>query len=94
MSIGNTIHFLQVPYAEKDEAKALGARWNAERKQWYYYGEEDGRFEKWTPTPVMQLSDLSEEQQSMIALAKTGMGSCMLHSPDARQWKVSTVAIR
>lgn len=72
MSIGNTIHFLQVPYAEKDEAKALGARWNAERKQWYYYGEEDGRFEKWTPTPVMQLSDLSEEQQSMIALAKTG----------------------
>ena len=27
--------FLKVPYAEKDQAKALGARWNAERKAWY-----------------------------------------------------------
>lgn len=27
--------FLNVPYSEKDEAKALGARWNAENKKWY-----------------------------------------------------------
>jgi len=27
--------FLKVPFAEKDEAKKLGARWNAERKSWY-----------------------------------------------------------
>jgi hypothetical protein len=27
--------FLKVPFAEKDEAKALGARWNGERKSWY-----------------------------------------------------------
>ena len=27
--------FLKVPYAEKDEAKLLGARWDYERKQWY-----------------------------------------------------------
>ena len=26
---------LKVPYAEKDQAKALGARWNNERKVWY-----------------------------------------------------------
>lgn len=26
---------LNVPYAEKDEAKALGARWNPEIKKWY-----------------------------------------------------------
>ena len=26
---------LKVPYAEKDEAKALGARWNPTRKSWY-----------------------------------------------------------
>jgi len=26
---------LKVPYAEKDEAKALGARWNPTRKTWY-----------------------------------------------------------
>lgn len=27
--------FLNVPFSEKDEAKVLGARWNAEKKQWY-----------------------------------------------------------
>jgi hypothetical protein len=26
---------LKVPYAEKDEAKALGARWNPTRTSWY-----------------------------------------------------------
>ena len=40
--------FLKVPFAEKDEAKALGARWNGERKSWYV---PDGKpvepFERW-----------------------------------------------
>ena len=27
--------FLTVPYAEKDEAKALGARWNPTKRRWY-----------------------------------------------------------
>lgn len=72
MAWENTIHYLQVPYVEKDEVKALGAKWDARQKQWYYKGTADSRFDKWTPTPVMQLSDLSEEQQSMIALAKSG----------------------
>lgn len=72
MAWENTIHYLQVPYVEKDEVKALGAKWDAEQKRWYYKGTADSRFDKWTPTPVMQLSDLSEEQQSMIALAKSG----------------------
>lgn len=26
---------LKVPFAEKDEAKQLGARWDGERKVWY-----------------------------------------------------------
>ena len=26
---------LKVPFNEKDQAKALGARWNVEVKQWY-----------------------------------------------------------
>jgi hypothetical protein len=42
--------FLKVPFAEKEEAKALGARWNGERKSWYV---PDGRpveaFERWLP---------------------------------------------
>lgn len=39
---------LKVPYAEKDEAKALGARWNAERKSWYVPdGTDAAPFAQW-----------------------------------------------
>lgn len=40
--------FLTVPFAEKEQAKALGARWNAERKKWYVpAGTELTAFKKW-----------------------------------------------
>lgn len=40
--------FLKVPYAEKDQAKALGARWNAERKAWYVPdGTDTAQFAQW-----------------------------------------------
>jgi hypothetical protein len=50
---------LKVPYAEKDEAKALGARWNSARKSWYVPdGVDEGPFARWfaaggdAPSPV------------------------------------------
>jgi len=43
---------LKVAFAEKDEAKKLGARWDAARKLWYIDGHLDASlFEKWQPTP-------------------------------------------
>lgn len=42
--------FLNVPYAEKDEARALGARWNPTRKRWYVPdGVALDAFDKWMP---------------------------------------------
>jgi hypothetical protein len=39
---------LTVPFAEKDQAKALGARWNAAKKKWYIpEGVGIAPFEKW-----------------------------------------------
>lgn len=39
---------LKVPFNEKDQAKALGARWNAEFKQWYVpQGVDSAPFAKW-----------------------------------------------
>lgn len=39
---------LNVPYAEKDEAKGLGARWNPELKKWYVENRKDYyKFKKW-----------------------------------------------
>ena len=39
---------LKVPFNEKDQAKSLGARWNAEAKLWYVpQGVDATPFEKW-----------------------------------------------
>lgn len=40
--------FLTVPYAEKDEAKVLGARWNPTKRRWYVPdGVATAAFAKW-----------------------------------------------
>lgn len=48
---------LNVPFAEKDEAKRLGARWDGERKVWYVpEGIDAAAFSKWTPkTPDINI---------------------------------------
>ena len=33
--------YLNVPFAQKDAAKALGARWDAANKKWYAPGDKD-----------------------------------------------------
>lgn len=41
---------LVTPFAEKDEAKALGARWDSTRKVWYVVDIADlGPFMRWIP---------------------------------------------
>lgn len=43
---------LEVPYQEKELAKALGARWDARRKVWYVIERDDlTPFAKWLPQP-------------------------------------------
>lgn len=45
--------YLGVPFSEKDQAKALGARWDAQRRQWYVFEDHDlGLFDRWVfPEP-------------------------------------------
>ena len=41
---------LKVPFQQKDEAKRLGARWDAELKRWYVPdGVDRAAFDKWIP---------------------------------------------
>jgi len=41
---------LKVPFAEKDTAKALGARWDADKKIWYVQDVADPTpFTRWIP---------------------------------------------
>lgn len=40
--------YLNVPFAEKDEAKALGAWWDPAKKQWFVKNKKDyPKFQKW-----------------------------------------------
>lgn len=42
---------LAIPFAEKDEAKRLGTRWDGERKLWYVPdGVDAGAFGRWLPS--------------------------------------------
>lgn len=41
------IVYLRVPFAEKDQAKSLGAKWNPKKKQWYCYESSVNLFQKW-----------------------------------------------
>lgn len=40
--------YINVPYAEKDDAKALGAKWDANQKKWYVPEDKEvALFGKW-----------------------------------------------
>ncbi len=44
--------YLNVPFAQKDEAKALGAKWDPANKKWYVPGGLDAAlFTKWQLSP-------------------------------------------
>lgn len=45
------IYRLSVPYVEKDEAKALGAKWNYKEKFWYCDGELTEGLKRWYIDP-------------------------------------------
>ena len=43
--------YLDCPYAEKDEAKSLGARWDLDARKWFVPNDVDrNHFKKWWPT--------------------------------------------
>ena len=48
--MSNTRIWLDVPFAEKDQAKALGARWSAAAKRWYSPAESSD-LARWAALP-------------------------------------------
>jgi len=64
---------LKVPFNEKDQAKALGARWNAESKHWYIpQGVDTAPFEKWFTTESMQpLTQVAPKPVAKVNVDKT-----------------------
>lgn len=87
---------LKVPFAEKDAAKKLGARWDAARKIWYVVGKEDvAPFSKWSPTPHDESSVVPAPQKnSPVRTQSTGkvyVGSGYVERPrvcECQPWDV------
>ena len=78
--------YIYVPYIQKDEAKALGARWDPTEKKWYYTDSTLApRFQRWAEPPAPRTASnpkqpsfqvpnikLSDEQQEFIRRVKAG----------------------
>jgi Domain of unknown function (DUF5710) len=63
---------LKVPFNEKDQAKSLGARWNAEAKLWYVpQGVEAAPFEKWLSSAPNLASNMAPAQASATPAVKS-----------------------
>jgi len=61
--------YLNVPFAQKDEAKALGARWDAINKKWHVSADKDMTlFAKWQAESVAVKSSGSMTSSSKISL--------------------------
>jgi hypothetical protein len=63
---------LKVPFAEKDAAKKLGARWDAARKIWYVADKDDvAPFSKWSPTASDDTSVVPAQKISAVPRTET-----------------------
>jgi len=65
---------LKVPFAEKDTAKALGARWDAAKKIWYIQDVADVTpFMHWIP--IMEVSTEGLARGTILQPSSTGKGA-------------------
>jgi hypothetical protein len=55
--------YLNVPYARKDEAKAAGARWNPDRKKWYFEGDLPDGLKEFASDSAMAFDEVLTEEQ-------------------------------
>ena len=73
---------LKVPFAEKDEAHKLGARWDSKKKTWYVENHPPlPDFARWLPLPPSPTS--SDALRSEVRMKVGGSGHKIVGSPHA-----------
>jgi hypothetical protein len=55
--------YLNVSYAEKDEAKSLGARWDSSKRSWYAPNGEPELLKKWGKVNAPPITELQDEDR-------------------------------
>jgi hypothetical protein len=71
--------YLQVPYTEKDQARAVGARWDPDRRQWWVDSQRVQRNEvaRWLPSEPPASVDSGAKPTSVVHVHLLGLpGSC------------------
>ena len=63
VSASNKI-MLNVPFQEKDEAKALGARYDPSTKRWYATDQNIQELKKWQPAEAEDIKPPQEQEQN------------------------------
>ena len=62
--------YLEVPYAEKDEAKKLGARWDRQASKWYAKpGVDLEPLQRWMPGQAAQVQERHQDPREEFAAA-------------------------
>jgi hypothetical protein len=57
------VMFLEVPFAEKDNAKRLGAKWDKDMRKWYIpHGLDIKLFKRWWPEALKQEANASGQK--------------------------------
>jgi hypothetical protein len=66
--------YLNVPFAQKDSAKALGARWDAANKKWYVPADKDiTLFAQWQPqSGTLESPSTTSKPRARTVSTKTG----------------------
>ena len=72
---------LKVPFAEKDEAKKLGAKWDSTKKVWHIENKADmSQFSKWSPTPYEETAGDAVTRKNPPASKQTSAGLLIVGS--------------
>ena len=89
--------YLNVPFTQKDEAKAIGARWDAVEKKWFVPSDKDSTlFVRWktdsgavgSPRPKASSSKIDSSSKKTAAGVKTHTAAkdFVAYNGDAPPW--------
>lgn len=84
--------YIAVPYSERNEAKALGAKWDGDAKSWYAPDSEKEKFARWHPQAVeRQDIKLTPQEEFKTELIKAGFifGAGELPNMDGKRYRVA-----
>jgi hypothetical protein len=89
--MAESIIYLNVPFAQKDAAKALGARWDAANKKWYIpSGKNVALFAQWQPDATRQTATSQakiDKPSSAKTISAAGQSSGVFTYPSSTDFE-------